>query len=238
MTRQKIVSPAEWLEARKRLLAQEKELTRRQDELAAARRALPWVRVDKAYVFDGASGKQSLGDLFASKSQLVLYHFMLGPGWKEGCPSCSMLADHLDAAGKHLGARDVSLAVVSRAPYPEIAPFQRRMGWRFNWVSSFDSDFNRDYHVSFSKEEVASGAFYYNFDVDGFPNEEAPGTSVFYKDEQGAVYHTYSAYARGGEGVMGIYHLLDMVPKGRDEAGLPWPMAWVRHHDKYGASAA
>jgi predicted dithiol-disulfide oxidoreductase (DUF899 family) len=238
MKQPKIVSQSEWLEARKRLLAKEKELTRQQDELAAERRELPWVRVDKSYEFQGPSGKQTLGDLFAGHSQLVIYHFMLGPGWKEGCPSCSLIADHLDGAALHLGARDVSLAVISRAPYSEIAPFQRRMGWRFHWVSSYDSGFNRDYHVSFSKEEVASGAFYYNYALDGFPNEEAPGISVFVKDESGAVFHSYSAYARGGEPLIGAYHLLDIVPKGRNEAGLPWPMAWVRHHDRYGVTAA
>jgi predicted dithiol-disulfide oxidoreductase (DUF899 family) len=238
MKQPKIVSPDEWILARKELLEKEKALTRQGDELAAARRELPWVRVAKSYEFSGPSGRQSLSDLFGGRSQLVVYHFMLGPGWKEGCPSCSLLADHLDGAAPHLGARDVSLAVISHAPYAEIAPFQQRMGWRFHWVSSHATDFNRDYHVSFSKEEVASGAFYYNFDSNGFPSEEAPGISVFFKDESGAIFHTYSSYARGGEPLIGAYHLLDMVPKGRDEAGLPWPMAWVRHHDRYGATAA
>jgi predicted dithiol-disulfide oxidoreductase (DUF899 family) len=233
MNQPKIVSPEEWLTARKALLAKEKELTRQRDELAEQRRTLPWVRVEKSYVFDGPSGKQSLGDLFAGRSQLVVYHFMMGPGWQEGCPSCSLVSDHLDASVVHLAARDVSLAVVSRAPYAEIAPFQQRMGWRFHWVSSHDSDFNRDYHVSFSKEEVAAGGFYYNYAMTGFPAEEAPGTSVFTKDASGAIFHTYSEYARGGEPSLGVYHFLDMVPKGRAEDGLPWPMAWVRHHDRY-----
>jgi predicted dithiol-disulfide oxidoreductase (DUF899 family) len=234
----KTASRDEWLAARRALLAKEKHLTRLQDELAAERRALPWVRVEKDYVFEGPSGQCSLSDLFAGRSQLVVYHFMLGPGWKEGCPSCSLLSDHLDGALVHLAARDVTLTVVSRAPYAEIAPFKARMGWRFPWVSSFDSDFNRDYHVSFSKEEVASGTFYYNFGMTGFPSEEAPGLSVFAKDESGAVFHTYSSYARGGEPFIGAYQFLDLVPRGRDEAGLPWPMAWVRHHDRYGTTSA
>jgi predicted dithiol-disulfide oxidoreductase (DUF899 family) len=238
MKQPKIVTADEWLAARKLLLAKEKELTRRRDELAAERRELPWVRVEKSYVFAGPSGKETLVELFAGRSQLVVYHFMLGPGWKEGCPSCSILSDHLDGSVSHLAARDVTLAVVSRAPYAEIAPFQQRMGWRFHWVSSHETDFNRDYNVSFSKEEVATGAFYYNYGMNGFPSEEAPGISVFAKDESGGVFHTYSSYARGGEPIIGAYHFLDMVPKGRDEEGLPWPMAWVRHHDKYGTTAA
>jgi predicted dithiol-disulfide oxidoreductase (DUF899 family) len=234
----KIASRDEWLAARRELLAKEKRFTRLRDELAAERRALPWVPVDKSYVFDGPSGKETLSELFAGRSQLVVYHFMLGPGWKEGCPSCSLLSDHLDGSIVHLAARDVTLAVVSRAPYAEIAAFKARMGWRFPWVSAFGSDFNRDYHVSFSKEEVATGEFYYNYGMDGFPSEEAPGISVFAKDASGSIFHTYSSYARGGEPMIGAYHFLDMVPKGRDEAGLPWPMAWVRHHDRYGTSNA
>jgi predicted dithiol-disulfide oxidoreductase (DUF899 family) len=234
----KIASRDEWLAARQALLAKEKHLTRLRDELAAERRTLPWVPVEKNYVFDGPSGKQTLSDLFAGRSQLVVYHFMLGPGWKEGCPSCSLLSDHFDGALVHLAARDVTLAVVSRAPYAEIAPFKARMGWRFPWVSSFNSEFNRDHHVSFSKEEVATGEFYYNYGMNGFPSEEAPGVSVFAKDASGAVFHTYSSYARGGEPFIGAYQFLDMVPKGRGEAGLPWPMAWVRHHDRYATRSA
>jgi predicted dithiol-disulfide oxidoreductase (DUF899 family) len=238
MKQPNIVSAEQWLAARLQLLEKEKELTRRQDELARERQALPWVRVDKAYRFEGPAGQLSLSDLFAGRTQLIVYHFMLGPGWKEGCPSCSLLADHLDGSSVHLAARDVTLTVVSRAPYGEIAPFQQRMGWSFPWVSSYDSDFNRDFHVSFTREEVASGTFDYNFGKSGFPSEEAPGISVFAKDASGAVFHTYSTYARGGEPLIAAYALLDMVPKGRDEAGLPWPMAWVRHHDKYGAKSA
>lgn len=237
MKEHRIVSPEEWIAARKKLLAKEKELTRLSDELAGERRTLPWVRVEKDYFFDGPSGKEAFADLFAGRSQLIVYHFMFGPGWKEGCPSCSLVADHFDGVLPHLGARDVSLIAISRAPYAEIAPFKQRMGWRFHWVSSHGMEFNRDYHVSFSKEEVASGSFYYNYGMNGFPIEEAPGISVFYKDENGAIFHTYSSYARGGEAVLAAYHLLDMVPKGRSEEGLPFPMAWVRHHDRYGATS-
>jgi len=238
MNRPLIVSPDEWLLRRKALLAKEKQVTELCDQLAEERRALPWVRLDKPYMFEGPSGKLSLGDLFLGRSQLIVYHFMLGPGWREGCPSCSCVADHFDGKLPHLGARDVTLAAVSRAPYSEIAPFKARMGWRFPWVSSFASEFNYDFHVSFSKDEVKSGSMYYNFGEGGFPSEEAGGVSVFAKDEQGAVYHTYSAYARGAEPLLGIYSLLDLVPKGRAEQGLPWPMAWVRHHDKYESSSA
>jgi predicted dithiol-disulfide oxidoreductase (DUF899 family) len=233
-----IASAEQWLAARRQLLDKEKELTRRQDELARERQALPWVRVEKAYAFDGPAGKLSLSDLFAGRSQLIVYHFMLGPGWKEGCPSCSLLADHLDGSSVHLAARDVTLTVISRAPYREIAPFQQRMGWSFSWVSSHASDFNRDFRVSFTKEEVAAGTFDYNYGQVRFPSEEAPGISVFARDASGAIFHTYSTYARGGEPLIAAYALLDMVPKGRDEASLPWPMAWVRHHDKYGAQSA
>ncbi len=238
MKQPNIASPAEWVAARKRLLEKEKELTRRQDELAAERQALPWVRVEKAYAFDGPNGAQSLSDLFAGRSQLVIYHFMLGPGWKEGCPSCSLLVDHVNGARVHLAARDVTLTLVSRAPYAEIRRFRERMGWALPWASSHGSDFNRDFYVSFTKDEVAAGSFYYNYATDGFPNEEAPGISVFAKDESGTIFHTYSTYARGGEPLIGAYYLLDMVPKGRDEQGQPWPMAWVRHHDRYGVTAA
>jgi predicted dithiol-disulfide oxidoreductase (DUF899 family) len=238
MKQPNIVSPAEWLAARRSLLDKEKDLTRRRDELAAERQALPWVRVDKPYEFEGDGGRRSLAELFDGRSQLVVYHFMLGPGWKEGCPSCSLLADHLDGARVHLAARDVTITLVSRAPYAEIARFRERMGWSLPWVSSHGGDFNRDFHVSFTKDEVAAGSFYYNYEESGFPSEEAPGISVFAKDASGAIFHTYSTYARGGEPLIGAYYLLDMVPKGRDEEGLPWPMAWVRHHDRYGVTAA
>ena len=237
MTRPVIASADEWLKARKELLAKEKELTRLHDELAAQRRALPWVRVDKNYVFSGPSGEQTLADLFGDKSQLVVYHFMFGPGWKEGCPSCSLLSDQFDGVLVHLAARDVAFAAVSRAPYAEIAPFKQRMGWKFPWVSSHDNDFNRDYHVSFTKQEVATGQIYYNFGVNSFPSEEAPGLSVFIRDESGALFHTYSSYGRGPEPMLGVYQFLDLTPNGRNEQNLPWPMAWVRHHDRYGKTS-
>lgn len=228
----KVVSRDEWLKARIAHLAAEKELTRRRDELARQRRELPWERVGKNYVFEGPNGKETLADLFAGRSQLVIYHFMLGPTWEEGCKSCSLLADHFDGPQIHLAHRDVTFTAISRAPVPRIQAFQNRMGWRFHWVSSFGTDFNRDYGVQFTKEELA-GEVDYNYGRRRFGSEEAPGLSVFYK-EGDEIFHTYSAYARGLEGVMGTYGFLDMVPKGRDEDGLAFTMSWVRHHDKYG----
>jgi predicted dithiol-disulfide oxidoreductase (DUF899 family) len=229
-----VVSREEWLEARKAHLAKEKELTRLRDELNRQRRELPWVKIEKNYVFDGPQGKETLADLFEGRSQLIVYHFMFGPGWEEGCPSCSFLSDHIDGALVHLNARDVTLVVVSRAPLPKIETFKRRMGWRFTWVSSSENDFNYDYHVSFTKDEMAKGQVYYNYDMREFGSEEAPGTSVFYKDETGDIFHTYSCYARGGDVLIGAYNYLDLVPKGRDEDALAFTMAWVRHHDRYG----
>ena len=232
-----IVSPAEWIAARKALLAQEKELTRRRDDLARQRRELPWERVEKNYVFAGPDGPVTLAELFDGRSQLVVYHFMFGPEWREGCPSCSMVADHLAAGRVHLAARDVTLAVVSRAQLPKIAEFQQRMGWPFRWVSSFANDFNRDYHISFTPEEMAQGTMEYNYGNQGFPADEAHGVSVFHKDADGEIFHTYSAYARGAEELLGVYSYLDLTPKGRDEAELPFPMAWIKHHDRYEAAA-
>lgn len=226
-----IVSQNEWLAARKALLAKEKEFSKARDRLSAERRALPWVKIDKSYVFEGPAGKETLSDLFAGRSQLMVYHFMLGPGWKEGCPSCSFLADHFDGAAIHLAQRDVTLVVVSRAPFAEIAAYQKRMGWRFKWVSSFGSDFNHDFHVSFTPDEKAGEAIY-NYATLKNPNEELPGLSAFIKDD-GAIFHTYSAYARGLDILLGAYNFLDMAPKGRDEDALPWSMAWVRRHDEY-----
>jgi predicted dithiol-disulfide oxidoreductase (DUF899 family) len=227
-----VVSREAWLAARRQHLAKEKEFTRLRDRLSAERRELPWVRVEKDYVFDGPAGQETLAELFAGRSQLIVYHFMLGPGWDEGCPSCSFLADHFDGALPHLQARDVTFVAVSRAPLPEIQAFQRRMGWRFKWVSSYGSDFNYDFHVSFTKEELAQGKVDYNYALaEGY--DELPGLSVFYKDADGVVFHTYSAYARGLDILLGAYNYLDLVPKGRDEAELPWTMAWVRHHDRY-----
>ena len=230
----KVVSHAEWLTAREEHLKKEKEFTRLRDELSRQRRALPWEKVEKQYVFDGPNGKGTLGDLFGKRSHLIVYHFMFGPGWKEGCPSCSFLADHFDGPTIHLPNRDVTLAVISRAPIAEIEAYKKRMGWRFTWVSSFGSDFNYDYHVSFTKDELANTKVSYNYqEMQNFPLEEAPGASVFAKDGNGDVYHTYSSYSRGLDMLLGTYHFLDMAPKGRDEEGLAFSMAWVRHHDKY-----
>jgi predicted dithiol-disulfide oxidoreductase (DUF899 family) len=228
-----VVSRQEWLAARKALLAKEKKLTHDRDAVAAERRALPWVKVDKNYLFDSPTGKKTLADLFDGRSQLIIYHFMFGPDWNEGCPSCSFNMDHTDPALVHLAQRDVSFAAVSRAPLSKIEPFKQRMGWRFPWVSSHDNDFNYDYRVSFTKEEMAKGKVDYNFDVVEFPSSEAPGISVFYKDKDGNILHTYSAYARGTETVLNTYNYLDLVPKGRDEDDLPFTMSWVRHHDRY-----
>jgi predicted dithiol-disulfide oxidoreductase (DUF899 family) len=228
-----VVSQSEWLKARKALLAKEKEFTKTRDALSSARRDLPWTLIEKNYVFDGPNGKETLSDLFGGKSQLMIYHFMLGPGWVQGCPSCSFLADHFDGAAIHLAQRDVSLVVVSRAPLAEIEAYKKRMGWKFKWVSSFCNDFNRDFHVSFTPEEKARGKVEYNYEPTEFPSEEAPGLSAFIKGEGGNVLHTYSSYARGLDMLVGTYNFLDMAPKGRDEDALPWTMAWVRRHDEY-----
>jgi predicted dithiol-disulfide oxidoreductase (DUF899 family) len=232
-----IVSQEQWLAARKALLAKEKEFTKRRDEISRQRRELPWVKVDKSYLFDTPAGQQSLGDLFDGRSQLIVYHFMLGPGWKDGCPSCSFLADHFDGAAIHLAQRDVTLVVVSRAPLAEIEAYQRRMGWRFKWVSSFGTDFNHDFQVSFTPEEIAKSEVYYNYAMGKFPSEEAPGLSAFSKNDAGEIFHTYSAYARGLDILVGAYNFLDLAPKGRDEDALPWTMAWVRRHDEYQGAA-
>jgi predicted dithiol-disulfide oxidoreductase (DUF899 family) len=229
-----IVSQEEWLAARRQHLSKEKEFTRLRDALSAERRELPWVKVEKEYLFDTPTGQETLADLFDGRSQLLVYHFMFGPGWEQGCPSCSFLSDHIDGANLHLPQRDVTLLAVSRAPLAQIEAFKQRMGWRFRWVSSYENDFNQDYHVSFTPDEMAQGEVYYNYGMTEFPSEEAPGISAFYKDPDGAIFHTYSAYARGLDMLVGAYNYLDLVPKGRDEAALPWTMAWVRHHDRYG----
>jgi predicted dithiol-disulfide oxidoreductase (DUF899 family) len=228
-----VVSNDKWLEARKALLEQEKAFTRERDELARKRRELPWVKVERTYVFEGPNGAISLPDLFDGRRQLIVYHFMFGPEWVEGCPSCSMVADSIDGSVVHLANRDTSLVMVSRAPIAKIEDFRKRMGWKAPWVSSYNNTFNRDYHVSFTKDEMEKGQTYYNFGPNKFPSEEAPGASIFYKDDTGSIFHTYSVYARGLEPILGVYDLLDMTPKGRDEEKLPWPMAWVRHHDRY-----
>jgi predicted dithiol-disulfide oxidoreductase (DUF899 family) len=232
----KVVPAAEWLAARKQLLSKEKEFTKLRDELSRKRRELPWEKVEKQYLFDAPGGKQTLADLFGGKSQLIVYHFMLGPDWKEGCPSCSFISDHIEGSLPHLNARDVNLVVVSRAPLAQIEAFKKRMGWRFHWVSSYNTDFNPDYQVSFAKGESAKGKVYYNYEMQEFPSEERPGASVFFKNPSGDIFHTYSTYARGLDILVGAYNWLDLVPKGRDEEGLPHTMAWVRHHDNYADS--
>ena len=237
MEAHKIVSHDEWTAARKAYLAEEKAFTRARDALNKKRRELPWEKVEKNYVFDGPNGKETLADLFGGKSQLIVYHFMLGPDWDAGCPSCSLLADHFDGAVIHLAQRDVSFVVISRAPLAQIEKFKQRMGWHFKWVSSFGSDFNHDYQVSASPEEKASGKVMYNYEITSFPSEERPGASVFYKNEAGEIFHTYSTYGRGLDMLIGAYNFLDLAPKGRDEEGLAYGMAWVRHHDRYQGAA-
>jgi predicted dithiol-disulfide oxidoreductase (DUF899 family) len=229
-----IVSHERWLAARKALLAREKELSRQRDELARQRRALPWERVDKRYVFDAPGGERTLAELFGRASQLVVYHFMYGPESEVGCPHCSFWADHYDGMGWHLPQRDVSFVCISRAPLAKIEAFRKRMGWNFAWVSSGRTDFNRDLLVSFTPEEIRSGSAEYNYAPGPGPAADREGLSVFFKDADGAVYHTYSTYARGIDLLNGTYNVLDLVPKGRDEDKLPWVQAWVRHHDQYG----
>jgi predicted dithiol-disulfide oxidoreductase (DUF899 family) len=237
MTEHQIVSRDEWRAARKRLLVKEKEFTRLRDRLSAERRMLPWVKVEQEYVFDGPNGRETLADLFGGHSQLIVKHFMLGPGWSEGCVGCSFEMDHVDGILVHLAARDVGYVAVSRAPWPEIEPFRKRMGWRIKWVSSHGSDFNYDFHVSFTAGEMSKGEGYYNYEMRPIPINELSGRSVFYKDANGEVFHTYSSFGRGGEDVLGTYRLLDIVPKGRDETGPNGNLSdWVRHHDRYGSA--
>lgn len=228
-----VVPHEQWLAKRKELLRKEKELTHLHDQLAAERRDLPWERVEKNYLFDAPSGKVALADLFAGRSQLVIYHFMFGPDWQEGCPSCSYVSDHIDAALPHLAARDVTVTMVSRAPLAKIEAFKKRLGWQFHWVSSNTSDFNADFRVSFTKEQMAQGKVDYNYTLQEFPSDEAPGLSVFYKNAAGEIFHTYSTFGRGLESLLGTYMMLDLVPKGRDEEDLEFTMAWVRYHDRY-----
>jgi predicted dithiol-disulfide oxidoreductase (DUF899 family) len=231
-----VVSREEWLDARKALLFKEKEATRLRDRVNAERLALPWVKVEKTYVFETPGGEKTLADLFAGRSQLIVYHFMLGPGWAAGCPGCSFLADHLDGALPHLEHHDVTLTAVSRAPLAEIERYKRRMGWHFPWASSFGSDFNFDYHVSFAADDLAKGVVLYNYSKTDAARagDELPGLSAFVKDEAGDVFHTYSSYARGPEELIGTYMILDRAPKGRNETAL---MAWVRRHDEYDEAA-
>jgi predicted dithiol-disulfide oxidoreductase (DUF899 family) len=228
-----VVSHDAWIEARIRLLAREKAFTQLRDQLSAERRALPWERVEKPYAFEGPDGRETLAELFAGRSQLVVYHFMLGPDWEEGCKSCSFWADNYNGLDIHLAHRDVTLLAISSAPFAQIEAFRRRMAWSFKWVSSAGCDFNRDYHVTFAPDDLARGDIYYNYTRMKSSLTERPGISVFYKSPDGIVYHTYSTYSRGLDMINGAYHLLDLVPKGRDEAALSSPMAWVRLHDSY-----
>lgn len=231
-----VVSREEWLAARKALLAQEKEATRMRDALRAARQALPWVRLEKAYRFDTPAGPKTLSDLFDGRRQLIVYHFMLGPGWKAGCPGCSFLSDHVDGALVHLNHHDVTWTAVSHAPLAEIETYKRRMGWHFPWVSAADSDFNYDFQVSFTPEQLAKGSVEYNFRQEPVPenaSSELPGLSAFFKDADGTVFHTYSTYARGLEDLVGTLMILDRAPLGRNESRT---MDFVRRHDEYDAA--
>ena len=228
-----IATRAAWIEARKELLAKEKEFTRLRDQLSQKRRDLPWVRVDKPYVFEGPSGKETLPQLFEGKSQLIVFHFMFDPSWEAGCKSCSFWADNFNGIIVHLKHRDVTMVAVSRAPLDKLAAYRKRMGWGFKWLSSFGSDFNRDYQVSHTPEELAQGEAEYNYTRQKPYGSEAPGISVFWNDGRGAVFHTYSCYARGLDMLNGAYHLLDLVPKGRDEDSLPFHSSWLRRHDEY-----
>jgi predicted dithiol-disulfide oxidoreductase (DUF899 family) len=227
-----VVSQEEWLEASRELLEKEKEFTRARDALSAERRKLPWVKVTSAYVFDTTEGKKTLSDFFGKNSQLIVYHFMFAPGWKEGCPGCSFISDHIDGARLHLIHHDVSFVVVSRAPLEEFLPYKKRMGWNFPWVSSAPCDFNRDYQVSFTEESIKDGYDMYNFQKGEVKKPgESPGVSIFYKDERGEIFHTYSSYGRGPDLLIGAYNWLDLTPKGRNEDGNMG--SWMKRHDEY-----
>jgi predicted dithiol-disulfide oxidoreductase (DUF899 family) len=228
-----LVSREEWLAARTALLAKEKEFTRLRDELSRQRRALPWVRVEKPYVFDTPRGTRTLADLFEGRSQLVVYHFMFSPESEEGCKHCSFWADNFNPNVVHLNHRDVSFVAISRAPLAKIDAFKKRMGWSFTWVSSGEGAFNYDYHASFTPEQIKSGRVFYNYETTNMGMADREGVSVFYKDEDGAIFHTYSCYARGIDMMNAAYQFLDLVPKGRDEQHLKASQAWVRYHDKY-----
>ncbi|MFL5001425.1 MAG: DUF899 domain-containing protein [Xanthobacteraceae bacterium] len=226
----RVVSREDWLAARKALLAKERELTHARDRLSAARRALPWVKVEKVYAFDTPDGRKTLADLFDGRSQLAIYHFMLAPGSSHICDGCAFMADHIDAARLHFEHADLSFAAVSRAPLAQIEQVKTRMGWLFTWVSSFGSDFNYDYGVSFTDDQVDKRETGYNYGTTPYANPDLPGTSIFAKDETGQVFHTYSSYARGGELLLGALNWLDLTPKGRNESET---MSWVRLHDEY-----
>lgn len=226
-----IVSQDQWLAARKALLAKEKEFTKARDQLSEARRALPWVKVDKTYVFDGPNGKQTLAELFDGRSQLVVYHFMFGPDWNAGCPHCSHWADNFNSIIVHLNQRDVTMVAISRAPVAKLDTYRKRMGWTFKWLSSLGNEFNFDFNVSFTPEEVAAMDALYNFTHQNPEISEREGVSVFFKNDPGDIFRTYSTYARGIDMLNTDYNYLDLVPKGRDEGGRgPF---WVRRHDEY-----
>ncbi len=234
MENHRVVSHDTWVEERKQFLIKEKELTRLRDQLTRERRDLPWESIHKHYVFDGPQGKETLAELFAGRSQLVVYHFMFGPDWGAGCPSCSLFADSFNGIVVHLQQRDVTFVVASRAPFSKLEAYRKRMGWSFKWVSSAESDFNRDYQVLVTPDEVAKGEGYYNYVMQRPFGTEMPGASVFYKDPAGKVFHTYSTYGRGLDAFMVSYQFLDVVPKGRDEDDQrPHPQAWVQRHDEY-----
>ncbi|MGO9453791.1 MAG: DUF899 domain-containing protein [Candidatus Binataceae bacterium] len=229
----KVVSREEWLRERKALLVKEKEFTRLRDELSRQRRDLPWEAVTSQYVFEGPSGKQTLSELFDGRSQLVVYHFMFNPAWEAGCPHCSFWADNFDHIPVHLKHRDISFVAISRAPYTKLDDYRRRMGWSFKWVSSFGDDFNYDYFVSFTPDQVKNGVACFNYQERKPPGEDVVGISVFAKDDREDVFHTYSAYSRGVDMLNGAYHYIDLTPKGRDENGHANPQFWVRRHDEY-----
>jgi predicted dithiol-disulfide oxidoreductase (DUF899 family) len=228
----KVVSEKAWLTARKALLVKEKKFSKLRDQLNRERRKLPWVRVEKEYVFDGPDGQETLADLFDGKSQLIVYHFMFGPGWGEGCPHCSFWADHYDSVNLHIGQRDTALVVVSHAPLKELLPFKKRMGWKFNWLSSNRNSFNYDFQVSFAPEQLRSGKPIYNYGTVKNDVDEREGVSAFYKDGRSSVYHTYSSYARGIDLLNTTYNFLDLTARGRDEHS-GFAQDWVRYHDKY-----
>jgi len=231
MKSHKVVTQDEWLVARKQLLAKEKEFTRLRDKLSAERRDLPWVKIEKDYCFDGEKGKQNLADLFGDKSQLMIYHFMLGPDWDEGCPSCSFWADNFEGIDIHLAHRDIAFLAVSRGGYEKLAAYKKRMGWSFNWVSSRNSDFNHDMGVSFSSKENEDTEITYNYRKQPYFMDELPGVSVFFKNDKDEIFHTYSTYSRGVDILNGAYNYIDLAPKGRDEKdGI---MNWLRRHDQY-----
>ena len=235
MKAKKVVSENEWLEARLELLAKEKAFDKQRDELTRTRQGMPWVKVTTDYIFDGPNGKESLSDLFGNCDQLIVYHFMYHPSWgDEPCRSCSFWADNFNGISEHLKARNVSFVLISKATYSQIEAYKSRMGWSLKWLSSHDNTFNRDYHVSFTDEEMANEKGYYNYKIQRIPAEELHGISVFAKDDNGDVYHTYSSYGRGTDMINGAYHLLDRVPKGRDEDGLSWNQAWIQRRDEYG----